>query len=99
MSSADAAQVIGEILGYILGAILWAWLWWHIITKIGYRGLVRKLWLVGMCIPPFLGITWILLFLLPWPVHRELKQLRKESQKVAKQTDIDDELKRRKRLR
>jgi type VI protein secretion system component VasK len=96
MSSAD---VFGQILAYALTAVLWAWLWLHIITKIGYRGLARRLWLVSMCIPPFLGIAWILLFLLPWPVHRELRQLKKESQKVAKQADIDDELERMKRLK
>lgn len=91
MSSAD---VFAQILAYALTAVLWAWLWLHIITKIGYRGLARRLWLVSMCIPPLLGVAWILLFVLPWPAFRELKQLRQENEKLARQNAINEELKR-----
>jgi hypothetical protein len=60
-----------------LTAVLWAWMWLFIISKIGYRGLYRKLWLVGMCLPPILPAVMIALLLLPWPIYRELKRLRK----------------------
>lgn len=78
MTSQDVADLIGQILALSLAAVLWTWLWWHVITKIGYRGLARKLWLVGMCIPPFLSITLVLLLALPWPICRQLRQMKKQ---------------------
>lgn len=66
-----------EILGLALTAVLWAWMWLHVITKAGYRGLPRKLWLVGICLPPVAPFVVIALLISPWPVYRELKRLRK----------------------
>lgn len=72
-----SAEFVGLILSYAASAIFWAWMWLHIISKIGYRGLSRKLWLIGMCIPPVLPGVMIALLLLPWPVHQELRKLKK----------------------
>lgn len=73
------AEKITLLVPYAIAAVLWVLLWWHTITKIGYRGLARKLWLVGMCIPPFLSVVLVCLLVLPWPVLRQLRQLRKQN--------------------
>ena len=91
MSNSDKFALL---LGYALGVVLWLWLWWHVIGKIGYRGLARKLWLVGMCVPPFFGLVMIFLLLLPWPVYRQLRQLREQNKRLQPGSDIDEELKR-----
>jgi uncharacterized membrane protein len=88
MTSQEIADLTGHILGVCLAAILWGWLWWHVITKIGYQGLLRRLWLVGMCIPPLFAIVMVLLLVLPWPICRQLRQLKKQQSDGA----IDDEL-------
>ena len=62
------------VLGTALTAVLWAWFWWHVISKVGYRGLARKLWLVAMCIPPLPAATMLLLLALPWPVYGQLRR-------------------------
>ena len=90
MTSQEIADLTGEILAVCLGAVLWVWMWWYVITKIGHRGLARKLWMVGMCIPPLLPIVMVLLLVMPWPVCRQLRQMKKQSGG----TDIDAELRR-----
>ena len=91
MRSYDYDPVV-LILSTALTAVLWAWMWLHIISKIGYRGLSRKLWLVGMCLPPIFPAVMIGLLILPWPIQQELKKLRKAI------PEIKSELERIKRL-
>lgn len=73
----QSTEPIVLVISTALTAVLWAWMWLFIISKIGYRGLSRKLWLVGMCLPPVFPAVMLALLLLPWPVQRELKKLKK----------------------
>ena len=90
-------DVFARLLAYVIIAALWVWFAWSLTAKLGYRGLSRKLWFVSLCIPFLLGFTLVAILALPWPVYKELLQLRAESQKLAKQNDIERELKRLKR--
>ena len=46
-----STEPIVLVISTALTAVLWAWMWLFIISKIGYRGLSRKLWLVGTSTP------------------------------------------------
>ncbi|HEY9672724.1 MAG TPA: hypothetical protein V6D11_14865 [Waterburya sp.] len=84
----STVDLIIQILAYITTAICWFWLWWHVTSKIGYRGLTRKFWVAGMCIPPIAPFTLLLLMVLPWPVCKHLRQ----AQAVQKSESINSEL-------
>lgn len=77
MRSSSSYEPVVLILSTALTAVLWVWLWLHVSSKIGYRGLARKLWLVAMCLPPTMPIAMIALLVLPWPIHQELRKLKK----------------------
>ena len=59
-------------LGISVGA------WWRILSRLGYRGKVRLLWLIGMAIFPISAIAVIVFAFLPWPKLQSNKQ-RQES--------------------
>ncbi|HAA31089.1 MAG TPA: hypothetical protein DCE56_29515 [Cyanobacteria bacterium UBA8553] len=73
-----ASEQITLFFAIALTAILWVFLWGHIIYKLGYRGIIRKLLLVGMCIPPVNWFVFLGMMLLPWPVHIQLRQVQKQ---------------------
>jgi hypothetical protein len=93
VSSTSSADTVVLILSVALTAVFWVWMWWHVISKIGYRDLPRKLWIVGMCLPPFFGFVMILLLVLPWPVHRQLRQVRKRASELEALSGVDEQLK------
>jgi hypothetical protein len=82
-------MILGRVIVLILAAIMWVWLWYHTITKIGYRGEHRRWWLVGLCIPPINGFVLLALLVLPWPIQKQLKQLKQQGSPVP---GVDDEL-------
>jgi MFS family permease len=87
----SSSNQIPTIIAGALFAVLWVIFWGHFISRLGYRGALRKWWLVGMCIPPFFSLVFIAMVLLPWPVRRQLKQFQKQLPPV---NPIEDELKR-----
>ncbi len=83
--------------------LLFAWLiycafWWFLITKFGWRGKARLIFLALMSVPPIhealqavSASCLIFLLIWPWPVYKELRQLR-QMKKQRPGDDIDAEL-------
>jgi hypothetical protein len=95
---------IPTLIGYALGWALYCWFWWFVISKFGWRGKARFILLALMAIPPTHPALTILssgylIFMLawPWPIHQELRQLKKQRE-VKAQDEIDLELQRLKKL-
>ena len=61
----------------LFAGITWILLWFWVISRIGYRGKVRLGITVLMCIPPINIITFMIMLILPFPLEREVKELRK----------------------
>lgn len=81
-------EKIGVLVSYVVGAVLWISLWWYVASKMGYRGKFRWVWAICMCIPPLIPFTMLLIFLLPWPVHGEKRNLKKQMDVL--QVELDE---------
>lgn len=46
----------GQNVGSAFTIFLWIWTWWHVVSKIGYRGISRFAWVLVICIPSVIAI-------------------------------------------
>lgn len=83
------SDIIPLIIGTILAWALQAGAFWFLVGKIGYRGKWRMAWTIPLSLPspppllpitvPIMSVTLILLLFLPWPIHQELRKLKRKS--------------------
>lgn len=45
-----------NVVGSVFTIVLWIWTWWHVISKIGYRGVLRFAWVLAIAIPSVIAI-------------------------------------------
>lgn len=60
-------SLLGLILPALIFLVLWIAAWWRILTRLGYQGQNRILWLIGTLIFPINAIFLIVFAFLPWP--------------------------------
>lgn len=58
---------------------------WYLVSKFGYRDKGRSTWMVLLGMPPIndlfqsiLVVSLLALIFLPWPIHKELRALRQQ---------------------
>lgn len=73
-----------DFVPVVIAFLLWVWMWWHVTTKIGYRGWLRKVWLVCLCIPPVGPVAMFLILVLPWPICKQLRQKEQELKSLTR---------------
>lgn len=97
--SSTTHDLIPTVIGTICTAIAWGLIWWHVISKMGYKRRFRQILLALMFIPGVNAGCLMFLLLFPWPVRREIRELKKQlaelQQRLPGHTrQIDEELKR-----
>lgn len=70
----------GDIAALVVAIALWVLMWWSFFSKMGFRSWPRRLMVFCCVLPPVLSVILIVLAIIPWPVNRQLRQLRKQQE-------------------